>query len=515
MKKLLNKVLVLFIVSSFSMSCTKKFDEINTNPDRASTATAAWLATHMLTEITSSDIASTKGFCTPFMLSKYVIWTESQEDIQYNDIDRIDFDRLSVLRNISIMNQYSQSEEPEVQNSYRALGHFIRAWQFYQVTMKVGDIPYSQAVKGRSEGIIKPQYDSQKKVFMGILNELDSANILFTNGASFEGDFIYNGDPKQWQKLVNSFELQVLIQLYKKTDDPDLKVIQRFQDIVANRPLMSDYNDNFAVKYQNVAGYAYPWSNTPTQINSFVIYPVVGAALIKPLKALKDRRLFYYTEPAESKIAAGFSPSDWDAYIPVNAALPIGQILKAHSEGKFCDFNNRYVDLFNAEPVGLLNYWDVQFIIAEAAVRGWLPSSSAEAYYEAGIKGSMNFLTHYTPEKYTHNMAITPDYVDDYLRRVALTGNKENKIKQIITQKYLAGFLQNCDYTAWYTHRRTGYPEFTLNPETNLNIPHDKFPARWLYPQDELDYNSQNVAEAVNRQYNGEETTNGIMWILK
>ncbi|MGN6264286.1 MAG: SusD/RagB family nutrient-binding outer membrane lipoprotein [Ginsengibacter sp.] len=38
--------------------------------------------------------------------------------------------------------------------------------------------------------------------------------MLFASGAQFEGDFIYNGNVDQWQRLTNSFELNVLMQLY-------------------------------------------------------------------------------------------------------------------------------------------------------------------------------------------------------------------------------------------------------------------------------------------------------------
>lgn len=515
MKIFLRYVTIFFMLTVIVTGCTKKFDKINSNPDKSTQSNAGWLATNMLTSITSSDIASSKGFCQPFMLSKYVLWTEDQEGYQYNRIKRTDFDRLEVLRNIPVMNAYAQSDSEGIKNSFIALGHFIRAWQFYQLTMQVGDIPYSDAIKGESDGIIKPKYDSQKQVFMGILNELDTANMLFAKGSNFSGDFIYDGNPDQWQRLTNSFELQVLMQLYKKTTDPDLKVVARFKDIALNRPLMRDYNDNFAVKYKSAAGYGYPWSNTPTQINSFTIYPEVGATLIDPLIALHDRRLFYYAEPAPVRIAAGKTPSDWDAYIGIDASDPVSSTKVARATGAFSDFNKRYADLMEAEPVGLLNYWDIQFLLAEAAVRGWLPAGSAEQYYEAGIKGSMEFLVNYTPDTYDHGMPITDSYITTYLSNVALTGNTGNKIKQIITQKYLAGFLQGCDYNAWYENRRTGFPVFTLNPSTNLNTPPDKFPLRWLYPSDELDYNPDNVAEAIKRQYGGNDDVNSAMWILK
>ncbi|MCD2424668.1 SusD/RagB family nutrient-binding outer membrane lipoprotein [Niabella pedocola] len=517
MKLFLKYITIPLVTVTALVSCTQKFDEINTNPDKSTTSTDAWLATNMITSITSSDITSTKGFCQPFMLSKYVLWTENQVDFQYNKIARTGFGRLSVLRNVAPMLNYAATEPTGIKNAYSALAHFIRAWQFYQLSMQVGDIPYSDALKGQSDGIIKPKYDSQKDVFKGILNELDSANTLFASGTDFSGDFIYSGSVDKWRRLTNTFELHVLMQLHKKTGDADLNVISRFKDIVANRPLMRDYNDNFAVKYVNTAGYAYPWSNTPIQLNSFTIYPMVGATLITPLKNLQDRRLFYYAEPAPTQITAGKPASDWDAYIGVEASDPFSSTTAARAAGKFCDFNNRYKDLFNAEPVGLLNYWDLQFILAEATVRGWITGTGAQSYYAAGIQSSMNFLVNYTPAAYTHGMAMDATYIANYptTAAVALTGNSENQIKQIITQKYLAGFLQGCDYNAWYENRRTGYPAFVLNSATNRNLPATQFPVRWLYPQSELDVNADNVAAAIQSQYGGSDDANQVMWLLK
>ncbi|WP_300601447.1 SusD/RagB family nutrient-binding outer membrane lipoprotein [Niabella sp.] len=517
MKIMLKYIRAMLIMAILWSSCTQKFDTINTNPDKSTTSTDAWLATNMLTSITSDDIASTKSFCSPFMLSKYVLWTERQEDLQYNKIARTNFGRLSVLRNVAPMLNYAASEPAGLKNSYTALAYFIRAWQFYQLTMQVGDIPYSDALKGESNGIIKPKYDSQKSVFVGILNELDSANTLFAAGTDFSGDFIYKGSADKWRRLTNSFELHVLMQLYKKTGDADLNVVNRFKDIVANRPLMRDYNDNFAVTYVNSAGFAYPWSSTPIQLNSFSSQSMVGATLITPLKTLKDRRLFYYAEPAPAQITAGKLPSDWDAYASVEASDLFSVTTSARSSGNFCDFNKRYKELFNAEPVGLLNYWDIQFILAEATVRGWITGTSAQSYYAAGIQSSMNFLANYTPAAYNHGMAMDAPYIAAYptTAAVALTGSSENQIKQIITQKYLAGFLQGVDYNAWYENRRTGYPAFVLNPATNRNLPANQFPVRWLYPQLELDNNGANVAAAVQSQYGGSDDANQVMWLLK
>jgi hypothetical protein len=514
--KYISETIFIFLAAGLLLgSCTKNFDEINTNPDKSTSTSAAALATSMIASITSSDISGTKTFMQPFMMDKSILWTEQQEGSQYNKIGRTDFDRLEVLRNVPVMLDYAADLTDGTQPSYEALGHFIRAWEFFYTTMTVGDIPYSEAIKGESDGVIKPKYDSQKEVFAGILNELDSANMLFGKGANFEGDFIYDGDVSKWQKLTNSFELYVLIQLYKHTDDPDLKVKERFKTIATTRNLMSSINDNFAVTYQNAGGLCYPWSNTPVQVNSFVIYPVIGRNLIEPLKTTKDRRLFYFAEPAAAKIAGGLGADDYNAYVGVEASDPINQVKLAHDNDLFCDVNNRYVDLFNAEPVGLFNYWQLQFVLAEGAVRGWLPASDAETYFENGIRANMNFLKANTGDKYTHGMPITDEYITSFLSTVKLTGTTEQQIEQIITQEYIAGFMQDANNNGWFENRRTGYPVFKLNTATNQNQPNTGFPKRWLYPQNELDHNAENVAAAIQSQFGGNDNVNNLMWILK
>lgn len=505
---------LLFTMLAFTWTACSKFDNINTDPDKSATSRSEWLATGMLGAITVNDIKSDKGFVQPFLQGKYSIWKEGgPEDLQYNRLGRATFNRLTVLRNVDPMINNAPSDE--LKNSYTALGHFIRAWQFFQTTMQLGDIPYSEAIKGESDKNIKPKYDSQKDVFKGILNELDQADELFKKGATFSGDFIYSGNLTKWRKLVNSFQLHVLMNLYKKTTDADLNVVGRFQKIVAERPVMQDYTDNFAVTYQNSQGSCYPWSNTAVQTNPFIIYSALTTTYIDALKTNLDRRLFYVAEPAPSKRNIPGYASDFNSYIGIEPSAKMSDINAQYSAGNFSDFNKRYVDLFNAEPVGLLCAWDVKFLLAEATVRGWITGTPAQSYYAAGIQESMKFLVNYTPAAYNHGVTMDAAYIAAYPATIALAGTAENQIKQIITQKYLAGFLQNCDYNAWYENRRTGYPEFVLNPATNLNTPSTKFPLRWLYPSTELTNNSENLDAAIKSQYNGNDNVNETMWLLK
>jgi hypothetical protein len=73
--------------------------------------------------------------------------------------------------------------------------------------------------------------------------------------------------------------------------------------------------------------------------------------------------------------------------------------------------------------------------------------------------------------------------------------------------------MLHAPFDAFYENRRTGV--FPINPKSNLNVPADKFPVRWIYPQKELDYNTTNVNSAIQSQYAGNDDYNKPMWILQ
>lgn len=510
MKTLIKITGLLISVVIITAGCSK-FDDINTNPDKPSAAKSGWFATNMLTTITQSTAMRTTGFKQPYNLSKYVLWTELQASLQYNNLDRVSFsNKFMPLKNIEPM--VNNATDEGQRNGYRALGHFLRAWQFFQTTMRVGDIPYTEAIQG-DKGITKPKYDLQRDVFKGILTELDEADKLFATATNIEGDFIYSGDVGKWRRLSNSFQLYVLMNLYKKTADTELNVVNKFKE-VAQRPLMRDFGDNFAMTFNGSKGYCYPWSNTAADLNEFTQYTMLSTYYINLLKQDSDRRLFYVAEPSARLIASGKSASSFDAYEGVEPSNEYTSTIAAKQSGAYSDLNLRYVENGKAEPVGLFCYWDSEFVLAEAAVRGWI-ADAAQSHYANGIMSSMNFYARYVEAKYTHNVTLDNAYITAYPATVALTGSMEQKIKQIICQKYLAGFFHN-EYQAWYEFRRTGYPEFIVNPKTNLNpTDNTKFPTRWMYPQNEIDYNTDNLKEALTRQYNGSDDHNGIMWILQ
>ena len=244
-----------------------------------------------------------------------------------------------------------------------------------------------------------------------------------------------------------------------------------------------------------------------------------GANLINPLKAMQYRRLFYFAKPSPVKITGGLTETDWDAYVGVEPSNSFPVLQQTRTGKDYSDLNNRYANLVNTEPVSVFSNWDLQFILAEAAVRGWISGTTAQNYYASGIIDAMKFTASYTPDvaDYHHNRKMDDAYINAFpaTAGVALAGTNEQQIEQIITQKYLANFMHAPNYTSWYENRRTGYPVFILNNSTNLNNPTTQFPKRWLYPSNELSYNTQNLNTALTRQFAGNDNVNEVMWLLK
>lgn len=504
------KKYLLIVVAGLSMGSCSKFEEINTNPNAATKASASMLATTLILDISRNAL----GSISPMMNSKSIIRMEFPENAQYNYLGRASFDGLTVLSNVDKM--IGLAPEGAYKNSYTALGKFMKAYKFFWLSMQLGDIPYAEALLGE-KGSLSPAYSTQKDVMLGVLKELEEADKLFASGIKFDGDPIYGGDITKWRKFVNTFELQVLLHLHRKTSDGDLKVKERFNTIVTTKPIFESNTDNFQLVYADLAGQRYPFYKLG---NTTRIYTIVISLVIDKLKALDDYRLFYYADPSPIRTAKGTAVDNWDAYIGYDPSMVYSDLSAIFAGKDYSNVNSRYLELANAEPVYILSYAMAKFMLAEAAVRGWI-TSSASTHYSEGIKASMKFTAGFTPDNvlFHHNRKLTDAYIDSYIAsdkvKLKITASEQVQLEQIIMQRYLSTFMLHAPFDGFFENRRTGFPVFPINPKSNLNVPSDKFPIRWIYPQKELDYNTTNVNNAIQSQYGGNDDYNKPMWILQ
>lgn len=501
--------IILFISLFLFFSGCADFDDLNTNPDVSTKGDASMLLTGI--ELTFKP-SNAKAFMWPFLFQKELIWTEgSISDYQYNKLPRVDYSVYDVLKNIKKMNEATETSG-YTGDVYEAAGLFIHSYKLFNLSMQVGDIPFSEANQGEA-GVYQPKYDAQKDVMIAILKDLDTAEDLFKNAINnkevMSGDFFYNGNPSQWLKLVNSFKLYVLISLSKKENDNDLNLVNKFVAVVndpVKHPIMTSNDDNFQIVYRDKQGEKKPFYAT-----GFEAYAIASSFVVDKFKNLKDRRLFYYADPLKGK-----PEHDFNSYAGLDPSAPNEINLFESASGNASMINKLYYsqDYPQGFPYVILGFDDVQFIIAEAAARGWIPNT--EKYYKNGIRSSMEFRMHHIDPKYAHGMELTESYISSYLEKpeVQLPADKEGKIRQIMWQKFLGSLLQN-DMNVFFDYRRTGYPEFPINPATNKNEVSTKMPLRWLYPDLEYNYNQENIHSAVNSQFGGSDDANQLIWVLK
>ena len=92
-----------------------------------------------------------------------------------------------------------------------AVARVLTQYIYWHITDALGDIPYSQALKGGT-----PAYDKQEDIYKGMITELKAAKNQFVNSGGLKGDILNNNDVNKWKKFANSLRAMMAIQLTKR-----------------------------------------------------------------------------------------------------------------------------------------------------------------------------------------------------------------------------------------------------------------------------------------------------------
>ncbi len=524
MKKNINATVIILIAATMITSCKKSFDELYQNPNKPTSVPPALLMNGTLNDM----------YDAPY--SMYERWSQYYCcNYDYYGNNRYDFgtgaDYYSTLKNVTKMEEEAQKLGLSAGNPYDAMAKFFKAYFFTKMSLEMGDIPVTEALQGTSD--LVPAYDPQKLVFQKAFVWLDSANtelalLIAGSDNSLQGDIYFDNDLSKWQKTVNTFRLRLLLHLSKKTEDADLNIKQQFASIVNNPTqyhVMEDNSDNMQYNY------IFPTNVYPMNPGNFGFDALrynTSATYVGLLTQFKDPRVYITSEPAGALVAAGKSPTDFDAFVGANPGEDLGTMYVKANSGQYSLINRKhYYDTYTGEPSIQIGYPELCFTIAEAINRGWIssgPLGSAEDYYKAGIKaswayygipeaGSMDvFFLHQgaslgTYDKYT----VTVNFDSYYNQPAVKYASGATGLTQILQQRYLALF-RHSGLESYYTYRRTGVPTFTTGPGTGNS---ERIAMRFQYPSDEKTANTENYNSALKSQYSGNDDINGIMWLLK
>jgi len=514
--------------------CKKKFDELGSNPNLPEKVPASLLLNGVETTV--------GGLQRPWGLEQR--WNQFA-CCNYNYYGNQEYNwggatlYYTTLKNVLKMEEEAIRGGAVAVNPYSALGKFFRAYFFYEMTMRVGDLPMKEALAGTEN--LTPRYDTQKEIFIQVLKWLEESNtdltaLIGSANNTLAGDFLYKNDLKKWQKAVNTFRLRVLVSLSRKTADADLAVAASFTAIMNNKvkyPVMESMGDNLQFVWVN------PFNKYPVNPDNFGFDATrynMSSTNISLLTALKDPRVFAIAEPAGSQLKAGYLPSDHAAYIGASPAEDLADMsTKAgfdngagYTPGKYSFYGRyRYYRTYTAENTIIVGYPEMCFNIAEAINAGWI-GGSAEDWYKKGIQASISFygirdgINDFYYLKAGGKVTESGDYINfkvnfdfaTYYSQPAVTyaGNNPAGRDQILKQKYLA-FFQHSGYEAYYNYRRTGIPAFAAGGPGTGNS--GLIPKRFQYPGTERTTNGANLSAALQRQYSGSDNINASMWVIQ
>ncbi len=519
----IKKITLGFMIAAtlVSAGCSKKFEDLQVDPNRATTVPASLVLSGVLWDYYQSPWSSTQRW------NQFSCCNYNYYGTQEYGWTGVSFGSYNTLKNIAKMEDEAKKGGAEDVNPYSALAKFFKAHFFYELSMRVGDIPLKEALTGLND--LAPAYDSQKDVMIQVLKWLEDANTelagLATKGNTLlTGDFYHNNNLGKWQKSVNAMRLRVLIQLSKKEADTDLNIKAKFAAIFNNptsNPLPSGMSDNLSFVYNNAFN-KYPIN--PDNYGFDATRYNMSETYLNRLVEIKDPRVFVTAEPTPKSLLAGKLPSDFTAYNGASSGEDLAIMSTKANNGDYSWFNRkRYYTTYQAENCILLGYPEMCFNIAEGINRGWA-TGDAEDWYKKGIQASQGFYGIVAGENtfyyqrpggnnfdnlaYNYNFNWT-NYYDQ--TAVSYAGNNATGLTQILKQKYFA-FYQNSGWEAYFNWRRTGVPTFLVGPGTANST---RIPKRFLYPSSENATNADNVKAAIQRQFGGLDEINAEMWIIK
>ena len=359
---------ITIILSGFLLlsitSCKKSLDETNINPNASETAQPAFLLTAAIKNTADTYWGTANN------MNSSLLFIQHWAAIQYTDADRYiltntSFQNLWTIgysKGVVNLNQLMKIAEAESNTNYKGVAMVLRSWIFLLETDAYGDIPYSQA--GDIEKYIAPKYDSQREVYLGLLNDLATAQAaLDPAGKPIQGDVIYGNSIASWKKFANSLRLRIAMRIADREPQLSREVIAKIQ--AEGLGYISSNTENAQLVYK-----ASPNQNPVSNIFDTRDDHRVSKTMVDRLSALKDPRLPIYADKAEATQLYTGVPNG----LLTGDAANLG-LTKTSKPGAY----------FRAPgaPAVIMTYAEVLFDRAEAAARGFTTENAADLYRQA------------------------------------------------------------------------------------------------------------------------------------
>ena len=531
--------LVILLLITFA-SCEKDFEEINTNPDNFTTASDGALFNEVVSTLQL-------GWNEQFYIHNEILYKQTQQAALFKEAwgnftlgtEEIWSNYYGALPEIrELEKRFASYEDSPATTNMKAMLKILLAMKTFKVTDLFGDIPFNEAGYGFQDvNLLRPKYDSQREIYLNLLDDLawadeninDTAAIVepFTTFRQF--DKLFNGDLSKWRKMANSLRLRHAMRMAEVEPGLAGEIIK---DIVENdRPVFLGY-DFITPVYESVClwpaaiGFrneSVSWSfreHKNLRMGSNVWHQFSyhdstdGSGIFDP-----RAYIFFETDNA----------SEWKPYpqfpditTPSEGGIPYDSHRDAvgayQIKGETCiysPFNYFVVTDGDYMPIILYTGAETHFLLAEAYFRGIgvaMDQDQADIEYMNGINSSVEWwMSVAENSRLPLSRQAFPDMIEipsdldasSVLMRFGSWNAEtdEEKLRFIYTQWWLDAFRQ--PWEAYALARRTG-----MTPREGDPIAHFRLP----YPPSEVEYNSDNCAQAIANQ-GGDSPDVKIWWI--
>lgn len=470
-------------------SCTKNFQEINTDPNNTPYALPQQLLAPALVGVMSYNQLRNRNFNNELMQITVDVsdaegkvfrydYRSTWSDYLYNGW----YAELTNFKDIYKM----ASQELTYNKSYMGISLICQAWVYSLLTDTYGDVPFSESNLAKDEGIIEPAFNRQKDIYTGIFKMLEDANILLSANTAIvsSSDPVYYGDITKWRKFGNSLYLRLLLRLSGKAEVADTciaKIKEIAETNTGSYPIISNNDESAILRWTGVGPYVSPLMSVREQ--DFRA-PAIASFFIKHLADWNDPRIDIPTYGTNNINRWCIAPSSG-----VYAGVPSGYAPGENPVKKSYFYSTSSARTLMNDPLTgmILNYAEVNFILAEAAAKKWI-NGSAETYYNTGAQSSITLWLPNWTKPITEFLAEADI---QWLEGATL----EEKMEKIHLQKYYALFLT--DLQQWFEYRRTGHPVLPKGAGLRNN---GVMPARMTYPVYVQSTNPTNYKAAVAAQ---------------
>lgn len=359
---------------------------------------------------------------------------------------------LQEVRNI-INETEASGAQAKINANQLAIVEVLEVYSYQVLVDAFGNVPYSEALMGSENS--SPKYDDARTIYADLLTRITNAINAFDTSADGFGsaDLLFHDDVAMWKKFAASLKARIGIRLA----DVDATAARNAVESAVAAGVF-DEGEGAIFEYLGVV----PHVNTI--FNHF---------------SVDGRKDWLPANTIVNKMISLDDPRLNDYFTTYNGEY-LGATYGLNGAQTYANFSHFADPFFEADfPAIILDYTEVEFILAEAAQRGWNVGGTAEQHYDNAVTSSILY------------WGGTQEEADAYLAQPEVSYNAANWKMLVGTQKWIA--LYNRGVEAWAEWRRLDFPVLNI-PE---GMTYEDIPVRMPYPYDEEELNPEQYEAAV------------------